>query len=148
MKIVTKSKPSFLKVMLGLNSKLYFEFRRALLEENVKMLHLFFAVINLIVGDEDFRKSICQIARDQDACVRIGSHATGRNASHRVRLAVEKGKLIPQPCESCGEKEGNIDAHHPDYKKPLEVIWLCRSCHKLLHSGKLKLESRAATLPR
>lgn len=30
---------------------------------------------------------------------------------------------------------GNVDveAHHPDYSKPLEVIWLCRSCYVEIH---------------
>jgi len=39
----------------------------------------------------------------------------------------------PQFCSICG-KEDNIRAHHPDYSKPLEIIWVCRQCHREIHS--------------
>lgn len=38
----------------------------------------------------------------------------------------------PRVCQACG-REGFIQAHHQDYKKPTEVLWLCSSCHKKLH---------------
>lgn len=34
----------------------------------------------------------------------------------------------PQACERCGEA-ADVDAHHYDYARPLEVEWLCRPCH-------------------
>ncbi len=40
--------------------------------------------------------------------------------------------LAPEPCEVCGAT-GDVEAHHDDYAKPLEVRWLCPSHHKLLH---------------
>lgn len=49
-----------------------------------------------------------------------------------VRYAINEGKLIRLPCEKCGEKEG-IHAHHPDYSKPLDVLWLCPKHHKEWH---------------
>lgn len=45
--------------------------------------------------------------------------------------AIRDGKLIKQPCEKCGEMK--VEAHHPDYSKPLEVHWLCRKCHAEHH---------------
>lgn len=45
--------------------------------------------------------------------------------------AIRDGKLIKQPCEVCGCKE--VHAHHDDYAKPLEVRWLCNSCHNDWH---------------
>jgi hypothetical protein len=36
-------------------------------------------------------------------------------------------------CEFCGGKE-NLQAHHPDYNKPKEVITLCKECHLRLHN--------------
>lgn len=50
-------------------------------------------------------------------------------ARQTVRSAVRSGKLIKQPCEVCGTTE-NIQSHHEDYSKPLEVKWLCRKHHK------------------
>lgn len=55
-------------------------------------------------------------------------------AKQKVQYALYKGEIKRKPCEVCGEQSS--DAHHPDYDKPLEVIWLCRQHHKLLHSKK------------
>lgn len=41
--------------------------------------------------------------------------------------------LIKTPCEVCGKLK--VDAHHTDYNKPLEVVWLCRKCHKKIHNS-------------
>jgi hypothetical protein len=53
------------------------------------------------------------------------------NRAHQCtqrRLRVFK----PDLCEQCHEREAK-HAHHPDYKKPLNVIWLCIRCHQRLH---------------
>lgn len=49
-----------------------------------------------------------------------------------VYQAKKKGLLVPQPCERCGAR--NVHAHHEDYDKPLEVLWLCPSHHRVRHS--------------
>lgn len=55
-----------------------------------------------------------------------------RGRAHRaVTNAVRSGKLVRQPCERCGEIKSL--AHHEDYDKPLEVVWLCQPCHKQRH---------------
>lgn len=41
-----------------------------------------------------------------------------------------RGWLTPEPCDYCGEA---AQKHHPDYSMPLEVKWLCRDCHLVLH---------------
>ncbi len=47
-----------------------------------------------------------------------------------VSTKVESGKLIrPKICTECKKSHKFIDAHHPDYNKPLDIIWLCRRCH-------------------
>ena len=35
-------------------------------------------------------------------------------------------------CEVCGSTE-NLERHHPDYSKPLEVQVLCKRCHNAKH---------------
>ena len=53
-------------------------------------------------------------------------------AAHR---AIKSGKIIrPNNCEKCN-KECKPDAHHESYKKEdwLNVIFLCRSCHRSRH---------------
>jgi hypothetical protein len=44
--------------------------------------------------------------------------------------------LKKQPCVICGKKE--TQAHHPDYKQPKNVVWLCIQHHKQIHSIVLK----------
>lgn len=38
----------------------------------------------------------------------------------------------PELCEHCRERKAE-NAHHPDYKRPLDVLWLCARCHQRLH---------------
>lgn len=64
-----------------------------------------------------------------------------RRASAAVATAIYNGSLKRQPCEVCGAKH-DIDAHHDDYSKPLEVRWLCRSHHRQHH---IALRNQSAT---
>lgn len=46
-----------------------------------------------------------------------------------VQTAIRRGDLIrPDTCERCG-RTGRIEAAHHDYSLPLDVRWLCQSCH-------------------
>lgn len=63
---------------------------------------------------------------------------TARNAFH---YAVHHGKVErPASCQKCGAEEGaeegpaSLDAHHEDYANPLDVVYLCRSCHRRRHA--------------
>ena len=53
------------------------------------------------------------------------------NCRAMANVYQRRGKLIPQPCEVCGDK---AQKHHDDYSKPLQVRWLCRWCHTQLHN--------------
>ncbi len=57
-----------------------------------------------------------------------------KNMAHQaVYRAVKCGKLVkPKSCEKCGKKR-YIQAHHEDYEKVLEVLWLCCICHNKIH---------------
>jgi hypothetical protein len=49
-------------------------------------------------------------------------------ARNQVTIALKKGVLTRNECELCGSTE-RIEGHHKDYKKPLEVQWLCKKHH-------------------
>jgi formylmethanofuran dehydrogenase subunit E len=56
--------------------------------------------------------------------------------------AVKDGTLIkPNTCQRCGAA-GRIEMHHADYAKPLEVQFLCKSCH-----GKADYAMRSLEVP-
>lgn len=48
-------------------------------------------------------------------------------ARRAVLRAIRVGRLIRQPCQVCGE--ANSEAHHENYSKALDVVWLCRPHH-------------------
>lgn len=66
------------------------------------------------------------------------------NARAMVRVYVKRGSLIKLSCQICGYDK--VEAHHSDYSKPLDIIWLCRGCHLKCHSGTIS-EEDIATLP-
>lgn len=65
--------------------------------------------------------------------------------AHRmVTKAIRHGDLIkPASCDNCQITTNSLDAHHVDYSRPLEVIWLCRSCHLRIHGAKNIIHSKA-----
>lgn len=48
-----------------------------------------------------------------------------------VNNALRSGELKKQECLVCGDP--NTHAHHDDYSKPLEVLWLCPQHHRDYH---------------
>lgn len=63
-----------------------------------------------------------------------------------VSWAIICGDLIrPTICPVCNSTK-RIQAHHEDYTRPLDVIWLCEQCHKDLHfKGDTKAKSTCHT---
>lgn len=57
-------------------------------------------------------------------------------AQYTLRNAVARGVIKRGNCIKCGKV--NAQGHHPDYKKPLEVIWLCPIHHTELHRNAIK----------
>lgn len=57
----------------------------------------------------------------------IESNPEKRKAHNIVNNALRDGKLIKYPCRDCGNTDS--EAHHDDYSRPLEVVWLCKSHH-------------------
>ena len=75
------------------------------------------------------------------ACAKKPTH---KNAYMAVEAAIRCGKLEkPERCQGCGRSasETRISAHHYDYEKPLDVIWLCAACHRPIDKVRAFVES-------
>jgi hypothetical protein len=55
-------------------------------------------------------------------------------ARYALRYAVRSGKIVRGVCFRCGSSQ--VEAHHEDYSKPLDVIWTCKVHHDEIHHGK------------
>lgn len=63
-------------------------------------------------------------------------HPERWRAQNAVSYALRKGQLVKGSCAQCGTSK-DICAHHEDYSKPLDVVWLCRPCHIRHHGPQL-----------
>jgi hypothetical protein len=64
---------------------------------------------------------------------RTSEGAKKDRARSYLSFAIRDGDIArPSNCEKCGV-ECSPEGHHIDYDKPLEVIWLCKSCHENIH---------------
>lgn len=71
----------------------------------------------------------------------VAKSPTSSRAHRAVGAALNAGVLVrPSVCSGCGDfpeitGPGGIQAHHHDYSKPLDVIWLCAKCHHAIHKS-------------
>lgn len=68
--------------------------------------------------------------------------ATARAIANRAQ---SRGKLVPQPCVVCAAP--GAQKHHHDYRRPLDVYWLCQRHHDALHARKRARARYGATYP-
>jgi len=61
-------------------------------------------------------------------------HETPQGVARKaVYMAIKRGDLErANNCQMCN-KECKSEAHHGDYNKTLEVIWVCKPCHGAIH---------------
>lgn len=58
-------------------------------------------------------------------------HPEREHAQSALNWAVKIGLVKKLPCFVCGL---DAEAHHPDYDRPLDVVWLCSAHHKQAHA--------------
>jgi hypothetical protein len=66
----------------------------------------------------------------------IAQHPERERARVTLKTAVYEGRIEkPSQCSMCHKEVERrvLHGHHPDWSKPLEVIWACAQCHKTLH---------------
>ena len=62
------------------------------------------------------------------------AHPEAHRARNTAARAVQAARLVyPDACERCDKSTHKLDKHHPDYARPLDVVFLCRRCHKKVH---------------
>lgn len=77
-----------------------------------------------------FYKRHCKEIIKKNKLVELTVKGKARKA---LRSAVVNGTVIkPKNCKSC-KKVLKLHGHHTNYRKPLDVIWLCAPCHKKEH---------------
>lgn len=65
-----------------------------------------------------------------------------------TETAIQQGVLKRQPCEVCGangtfaDGRSEVQAHHDDYNKPLDVRWLCQKHHHEWHKNNTPKERK------
>lgn len=70
------------------------------------------------------------------------AHPEALRAQRLLWRAIRRGEVVrPATCSFPG-CVGKPDAHHPDYSRPLDVLWFCRGHHRVWHES-VALEARA-----
>lgn len=59
-------------------------------------------------------------------------------ARRALREAVRRGEIKKQPCHKCGRQDSS--AHHWNYDRPLDVIWVCPPHHAESHGKTIRNE--------
>ena len=73
------------------------------------------------------RKENPEKTREDDARYR-GRYPERVKARKAVYHAMRAGWLVkPKVCSMC--PVGEPEAHHKDYSRPLDIVWLCKECH-------------------
>ena len=65
-----------------------------------------------------------------------------RLARLAVHVALKKNMLVREAhCQIC-KNECKTNAHHIDYGRPLNIMWLCFACHGIVHTRKHPLNPK------
>ena len=71
-----------------------------------------------------------------------------RRARAAVTAALADGFLAkPKACARCDKRTAILAAHHWDYREELDIRWLCRPCHVIVHPHGRQPRSRNGGSP-
>lgn len=85
-----------------------------------------------VAARSEYRKTTAYAESHEAAAKRWENKHPERRKAHIITgNAIKNGKLLKQPCWVCGN---GAEAHHPDYDRPLDVVWLCNPHHKQTHA--------------
>ena len=64
------------------------------------------------------------------------------HAAHVAASRAVRDGTLPAPafCEGCGLPK-KLEKHHPDYSRPLLVVWLCKPCHAIADKIRRRMEA-------
>ena len=89
---------------------------------------------------EKMRASVVNWQRRNRDYMRDYAARPEEKAKQRARTAlkdaIKRGEVVkPSQCAACGAKASGryLQAHHDNYDAPLDVTWLCATCHKKRH---------------
>jgi len=74
----------------------------------------------------------------REETVRVYQRRYKKNIENKMKIRARRAvwywltqaktnRIKKLPCEVCGDTK--TDAHHSDYSKPLDIMWLCREHH-------------------
>lgn len=64
----------------------------------------------------------------------VDEHPERRRARSSLEASIRRGEVTPWPVCAVPEcATAKPEAHHPDYSRPLSVVWLCHRHHKQAH---------------
>jgi hypothetical protein len=90
---------------------------------------------NILAYDRERAKELHRIDAAKLLRVKwLEQYPERRKAQVTVGNAIRDGLLTPWPVCAIPECNCKPEAHHPDYSKPLDVVWLCSAHHKQAHS--------------
>jgi hypothetical protein len=75
------------------------------------------------------KKEVAERVHRNNHVLHKGKYVARYQASNAIKL---KKIIPPAVCQDCNKK-GGVEAHHEDYTKPLEVVFLCKKCHGKRH---------------
>lgn len=82
---------------------------------------------------------VCANRHRKRHCEKTPGAKMKANARSYLHVYVRRGKVAKTPC-ACGSLL--VEAHHEDYSRPLDVVWLCRKCHGKKHGFTVRAPNR------